>query len=124
MKNQTNRQPAAPDKPADQGADANAEQANGTSAEQDTNANVEEASDTSATSEDPAEQAPEKAGAIAYEVAPGRTVGGKGPGKMVELDDNDALRLYELGFILDEDGNRVGMTEGPKTVTGVEIKEV
>lgn len=59
-----------------------------------------------------------------YEVAPGRTVGGKGPGEKVELDDTDALRFYKLGFILDEDGNRAGFSDGPKTVAGVEIKEV
>lgn len=59
-----------------------------------------------------------------YEVAPGRTVAGKGPGEMVELDDDDALRFFELGFILDEDGNRAGFADGPKTVAGVEIKEV
>ena len=60
----------------------------------------------------------------AYEVAPGRTVGGKGPGEKVELGDDDALRFYELGFILDEDGNRAGFSDGPKTASGIEIKEV
>lgn len=59
-----------------------------------------------------------------YEVAPGRTVNGKGPGQKVALEDDDALRLFKLGFILDEDGNRAGLPEGPKTAAGVEIKEV
>jgi hypothetical protein len=60
----------------------------------------------------------------AYEVAPGRMVGGKGPGEKVDLTDDDALRLYELGFILDEDGNRAGFSDGPKTASGIEIKEI
>lgn len=70
---------------------------------------------------DAVDQAPKTA---AYEVAPGRTVAGKGPGESVDLDDNDALRFFELGFILDEDGNRAGFTDGPKTAAGIEIKEV
>ncbi|MFN3675577.1 MAG: hypothetical protein ACK4TC_06320 [Sphingomonas pseudosanguinis] len=65
-----------------------------------------------------------EAGVTAYQVAPGRTVGGKGPGESVDLNDTDALRFFELGFILDEDGNRVGFTGGPKTVAGIEIKEI
>jgi hypothetical protein len=51
-------------------------------------------------------------------------VGGKGPGEKVDLTDDDALRLYELGFILDEDGNRAGFSDGPKTASGIEIKEI
>lgn len=75
----------------------------------------------SATNE-PAESA--ASALTAYEVAPGRTVGGKGPGEKVGLTDDDALRFYELGFILDEDGNRAGFSDGPKTASGIEIKEI
>lgn len=58
-----------------------------------------------------------------YEVAPGRTVDGRQPGDSVDLDDNDAKRLFDLGFILGEDGSRALLTEGPTVVAGADIKE-
>ncbi len=59
-----------------------------------------------------------------YTVAPGRTVDGKGPGKTVDLDDDDALRLLELGFILDDDGSIVVRADGPavNVEDGVQVK--
>lgn len=48
-----------------------------------------------------------------YTVAPGCTVGGKGPGEPIELDETDAKRFRDLGFILDEDGQRRYMSDGP-----------
>jgi hypothetical protein len=59
-----------------------------------------------------------------YTVAPGRTVDGKGPGQTVKLDDNDALRMLELGFILDTDGAVVIRADGPavNVEDGVQVK--
>lgn len=59
-----------------------------------------------------------------YTVASGRTVDGKGPGKTVELDDGDALRLLELGFILDDDGSIVVRADGPavNVEDGIQVK--
>lgn len=48
-----------------------------------------------------------------YTVSPGCTVGGKGPGETIELDDNDAKRFCDLGFILDKEGQRRYMSDGP-----------
>ena len=62
-----------------------------------------------------------------YTVAPGRTVitddGTSGPGEDVLLDDDEAKRFRELGFILAEDGTPVIRTDGPATVAGAEIVE-
>ncbi|WP_242183094.1 hypothetical protein [Sphingomonas sp. CARO-RG-8B-R24-01] len=59
-----------------------------------------------------------------YTVAPGRTVDGKAPGKTVELDDGDAKRMLELGFILDTDGSIVVRADGPavNVEDGVQVK--
>lgn len=59
-----------------------------------------------------------------YTVAPGRTVDGKGPGKTVKLDDADAQRMLELGFILDTDGSMVIRADGPavNVEDGVQVK--
>ncbi len=62
-------------------------------------------------------------GLRSYEVAPGRTVDGRQPGDSVDLDDKDAKRLFDLGFILGEDGSRALLTEGPTVVAGADIKE-
>ncbi len=48
-----------------------------------------------------------------YTVAPGCTVGGKGPGETIDLDSDEAGRLRKLGFLLDEDGQRRYMSDGP-----------
>ncbi|WP_047867318.1 hypothetical protein [Sphingomonas paucimobilis] len=48
-----------------------------------------------------------------YTVAPGCTVGGKGPGETIDLDSDEAARLRKLGFLLDEDGQRRYMSDGP-----------
>lgn len=59
-----------------------------------------------------------------YTVAPGRTVDGKKPGSMVELDEGDAQRMLELGFILDRDGAVVVRADGPavNVEDGVQVK--
>ena len=59
-----------------------------------------------------------------FTVAPGRTVDGKGPGSTVELDDTDAQRMLELGFILDADGAMVIRADGPavNVEDGVQVK--
>lgn len=48
-----------------------------------------------------------------YTVSPGCTVGGKGPGETIDLDSDEAARLRKLGFLLDEDGQRRYMSDGP-----------
>lgn len=64
--------------------------------------------------------------ATSYTVAPGCTVGGKGPGETIDLDSDEAVRLRKLGFLLDEDGKRRFMADGPavNVEDGVEIKPV
>ncbi len=59
-----------------------------------------------------------------YTVAPGRTVDGKKPGSTVELDEGDAQRMLELGFILDKDGAVVVRADGPavNVEDGVQVK--
>lgn len=59
-----------------------------------------------------------------YTVAPGRTVDGKGPGSKVSLNDADAQRMLELGFILDTDGSMVIRADGPavNVEDGVQVK--
>lgn len=59
-----------------------------------------------------------------YTVAPGRTVDGKGPGQTVTLDEKDAERMLELGFILDADGSIVIRADGPavNVEDGVQVK--
>lgn len=82
----------------------------------------------SRTQNDPATQGEasttEAAATESYTVAPGCTVGGKGPGESIDLDANDAKRFRDLGFILDEDGQRRYMSDGPAVnkEDGVEIK--
>lgn len=59
-----------------------------------------------------------------YTVAPGRTVDGKAPGETVDLDEGDATRLLQLGFILDTDGSIVVQADGPavNVENGVQVK--
>lgn len=58
-------------------------------------------------------------------IAPGRTVDGKGPGETVHLDEADAKRFVELGFVLDKDGGQRVPTEGPavNVEDGVQVKQ-
>ena len=58
-----------------------------------------------------------------YTVAPGRTVDGRKPGEKVKLDEADAKRMLDLGFILDKDGTAVIRSEGPSVTAGAEITE-
>lgn len=55
-----------------------------------------------------------------FTVAPGRTIEGADetiymPGDEIALGAADAERFLALGFILDQDGSRVLLTNGPAT---------
>lgn len=64
-----------------------------------------------------------------YIVAPGRTVvtgdGAFGPGKKVKLDDKDAERFRNLGYLLADDGSVFVQTDGPavNVEDGVQITQ-